>query len=152
MSTWTKQTGFPIVTVSSEQVGNDRRLHLAQMRFFSNGSEGDDTLWQIPLSMSTSASPNKAVHSYLMKDRTAEVTIKNVAPGDWVKLNVGTVGYYRVEYSPEMLAQFAPAIREKSLAPLDRLGLLDDLFARVRLCYISLSVTPTEIHHYLHSN
>jgi puromycin-sensitive aminopeptidase len=41
------------------------------------------------------------------------------------------VGFYRTQYPPEMLAQFVGAIHEKSLPPLDRLGLLDDLFAMV---------------------
>lgn len=47
-------------------------------------------------------------------------------------MNPGTVGYYRVRYTPEMLAQLIPAIRAKTLPPLDRLGVVDDLFALVR--------------------
>lgn len=42
------------------------------------------------------------------------------------------VGYYRVRYSPQVLAQFIPAIEDKSMSPLNRLGLLNDLYATVR--------------------
>ena len=47
-------------------------------------------------------------------------------------MNAGTFGYYRVQYSPEVLANFIPAIESKQMPPLDRLGLLDDLFALVQ--------------------
>jgi len=68
----------------------------------------------------------------VLETRSSEVTLKNIEPQEWVKLNPGTVGFYRTQYPPEMLAQFVGAIREKSLPPLDRLGLLDDLFAMVQ--------------------
>lgn len=45
------------------------------------------------------------------------------------QINPGTVGYYRVRYPAKVLEQFVPAIMKKTLSPLDRLGLVDDLFA-----------------------
>jgi puromycin-sensitive aminopeptidase len=48
------------------------------------------------------------------------------------QLNSGTVGFYRVHYPSEILAQFLPAIESKQLPPLDRLGLVDDIFALVQ--------------------
>ena len=51
---------------------------------------------------------------------------------EWVKLNPGTIGFYRTHYPAEMLHLLKPAVKNKVLPPLDRLGLLDDLFALVR--------------------
>jgi puromycin-sensitive aminopeptidase len=67
-----------------------------------------------------------------MDQRTMQVTIPDVGENDWVKLNPGTVGYYRVRYTPEVLSQLIPAIQGKTLPPLDRLGILDDTFALVQ--------------------
>jgi len=41
------------------------------------------------------------------------------------------VGFYRCLYTDETLENFIPNIKDKSLPPLDRLGLQDDLFALV---------------------
>lgn len=67
----------------------------------------------------------------MIETRQCTVTIPNVAPDDWIKLNQGTSGFYRTNYPPVMLQQFMPSIENKSLPPLDRLGILDDLFALV---------------------
>lgn len=45
---------------------------------------------------------------------------------------VGQVGYYRTRYPAAMLEQLVRAVRDGSLPPLDRLGLLDDCFALVQ--------------------
>ncbi|RLO02261.1 hypothetical protein DYB28_014507, partial [Aphanomyces astaci] len=48
MNTWTKQTGFPVVTLSRTP---DGALSLAQTRFFSDPSvvDPDDSRWDLPL-------------------------------------------------------------------------------------------------------
>ncbi|KAG6444849.1 puromycin-sensitive aminopeptidase [Manduca sexta] len=132
MSTWTKQMGFPVVEVNSEQKGRDRVLTLTQRKFCADGSQGDDTLWMVPISISTQEHPSKVALSMVLEKRTQEVVLKDVAEDSWVKLNPGTVGYYRTRYPASMLAQLVPAIRDGSLPPLDRLGLLDDCFALVQ--------------------
>lgn len=57
------------------------------------------------------------------------VTVCEMKESDWVKLNPGTMDYYRVLYPPEMLAKFVPAIEDLSMPVLDRIGLLHDLHA-----------------------
>ena len=41
------------------------------------------------------------------------------------------MGFYRTQYTSEMLDALLPAIRDGSLPPRDRLGLQNDLFALV---------------------
>ncbi|XP_049545887.1 puromycin-sensitive aminopeptidase isoform X2 [Anopheles darlingi] len=133
MSTWIKQMGFPVVRVlsSSPLDGNRRLLKIAQEKFCADGCQPKEPFrWMIPINVSTPKSSN-AVSTVLESD-TADITVEGVGPDDWVKINPGTVGYYRTQYPADMLEQFIPAIKDGSLPPLDRLGLIDDLFALVQ--------------------
>ena len=87
----------------------------------------------IPITFSTSKAPGEVVENCVLDSKTIQVVLRNISKNDWVKVNPGTVGYYRTQYPPEMLEKFVPAIKDKSLPPLDRLGLLDDLFAMASL-------------------
>lgn len=88
-------------------------------------------VWHIPVQASTSSAPSKVAAECVLTTATGTLTLRGVAADEWVKLNPGTVGFYRTRYPSDMLARFTPAIRDKTLPPLDRLGLLDDLFALV---------------------
>ncbi|KAK3888299.1 hypothetical protein Pcinc_007638 [Petrolisthes cinctipes] len=137
MSTWTKQTGFPMITVASHQDGDNRVLTLTQQRFLADGSAGDSSQWMVPISISTQEDPSKVAQELLLESRTMQVVLENVSESTWVKLNPGTVGYYRTQYPPEMLTQLIPAIQDKCLPPLDRLGVFNDLFSMVQAGHTS---------------
>ncbi|XP_046837634.1 puromycin-sensitive aminopeptidase isoform X1 [Vespa velutina] len=138
MSTWTKQQGFPIVKVEYRQEGNDRILSLSQERFLADGSvDTDNQTWIVPISVSTSKQPKETVLSALMDEKTKEFVLKDVPEGTWLKINPGAIGFYRTRYSPEAMSLFLPAIKDHTLPPLDRLGLLDDLFAMVQAGHAS---------------
>lgn len=133
MSTWTQQQGFPVIKVEQRQNGDDRILTLTQQRFFSTGSpDHENRKWMIPICISTSKNPNETFMKTVMSDKTMEITLPNVPEGTWVKLNPGTVGFYRTCYSSDMLSLLLPSVKDRSLPPLDRLGLVDDLFAMVQ--------------------
>ena len=42
------------------------------------------------------------------------------------------MGFYRTSYAPDLLKQLVIAIGQQTLPPLDRLGLVDDVFALVQ--------------------
>ncbi|XP_072390827.1 puromycin-sensitive aminopeptidase [Diabrotica undecimpunctata] len=141
MSFWTKQKGFPVVKVTQQPAGDGGgvKLALSQSKFTADGSSpaDEDYLWMIPISISTSKQPSKEVVCIVLTTRTAEIVVPDVGKTDWIKINPGTIGFYRTQYTPEMLEKFIPAIRDRSLPPLDRLGLLDDLFAMVKAGHTS---------------
>ncbi|XP_030380282.1 puromycin-sensitive aminopeptidase [Scaptodrosophila lebanonensis] len=134
MSTWIKLKGFPVVSVESEQSGSSKRiLRLTQRKFTADGSKPDgDYLWVIPITVSTSRNPNEIAKTFLLDQPSMEVVLDDVQPNDWIKINPGTVGYYRTRYSKEMLEKLLPAVYKMELPPLDRLGLIDDMFAMVQ--------------------
>lgn len=103
MASWTKQKGFPLISVDQKQDGTNRILTLSQSKFNGNGkvSEAEkDSTWMIPVTVITASSPNTAVLAPVLSNRTAEVVVPNVPTSDWVKLNQDSVGVYRVQYSP----------------------------------------------------
>ncbi|BET03125.1 Aminopeptidase [Nesidiocoris tenuis] len=133
MSSWTKQMGFPVIRVTaSEQDGDSRILTVTQEKFVADNSESDNWLWMVPLTFSVKGREEEVCHSEVLETRTAKIRIPNVPEGAWVKLNPGTNGVYRVQYPQNLLDQLIPAIEDKSLPPLDRLGIVDDLFALVK--------------------
>lgn len=135
MSTWIKQMGFPVVKVTSRQLsGNKRTITLEQNKFCADATTVSDnkSQWMIPISISTSKAPKSIAYSTVLDKQSHDITLDNVGENDWVKINPGTVGYYRTLYTSEMIEQFTPSITDMTLPPLDRLGLIDDLFALVQ--------------------
>lgn len=131
MRTWIKQMGFPVVKITKNvQEKNGRRLTLEQTKFTADGSVDEKPLWMIPINISTPKSEN--AYTTVLDKKETEVLIEGVTDKDWIKINPGTIGYYRTQYPSQMLEQFVSAIKNKSLPPLDRLGLQDDLFALVQ--------------------
>ncbi|KAL3855249.1 hypothetical protein ACJMK2_014465 [Sinanodonta woodiana] len=139
MTTWTKQMGFPVIKVTESQENNKRILMISQEKFCANGKipEGDKSHWIVPISICTSQNPDQPVQTILLESKSTKVTLNDVQPGDWVKLNYRSVGVYRVQYTSEMLQALIPAVKDKSLPPRDRLGLLSDLFALARAGLLS---------------
>ncbi|KAL8585740.1 hypothetical protein ACOMHN_056369 [Nucella lapillus] len=144
MNTWTSQKGFPVIKVSQKQDGKKRILTLEQEKFCADGKQAGDGCnykWMVPISVSTDSSPDKPVSTILMNNNKATVTLTDIKPEEWIKVNTDTVGVYRVQYSSDMLDLLIPAIKNKSLPPKDRLGLQNDLYALARAgCYSAVEV------------
>ncbi|PFX27024.1 Puromycin-sensitive aminopeptidase [Stylophora pistillata] len=132
METWTKQMGYPVLSVTAEQKGDSREVAITQDKFFADGVSQGSYHWQVPVSVSSSANPRESVASTLLDQKSCALTVSGVKPDQWVKLNPGQVGFYRVQYSSDMLELLLPAIKDNSLPPRDRLGLENDLFALCR--------------------
>lgn len=141
MSTWTKQMGFPLLSVKQRQNGSSRVVQFSQRRFLvDSANNNDDSLWCVPVSVSTAADPRRVV-SFLVDERTKEVTLENVPEDCWVMVNPGTIGFYRTRYDAESLRLLIPSIMDQSLPPLDRFGIFGDCFALAR----SGQVSTTEV-------
>ncbi|XP_051165800.1 puromycin-sensitive aminopeptidase [Leptopilina boulardi] len=144
MPTWTKQQGFPLVQVEQRREENNVIVTFRQKRFLPDNLMGDDAenyLWSIPLRVSTAQNPDKLLDNILLSEETQQLVIKDVPKETWIKINTGTIGFYRTVYSSDMLQLFQPAIKNRTLQPLDRLGLLDDLFAITQAGHNEISTT-----------
>ncbi|KAL3989469.1 Peptidase M1 family protein [Acanthocheilonema viteae] len=133
MSTWTKQMGYPLVIVSQKIDGNKRILKMSQERFLADGTNDEkNSLWEIPITISVSSEPKKIKERILLKEFEQDVTINDVDPKDWIKINVATTGFYRVLYSHDMLQALLSDFSTKKIPVLDRFGIANDMFALVK--------------------
>uniref|UniRef100_A0A665U0B7 Aminopeptidase n=1 Tax=Echeneis naucrates TaxID=173247 RepID=A0A665U0B7_ECHNA len=139
MGSWTKQMGFPIIVVDQEQVSDDRILKLSQKKFCASGPHNGEECpnWMVPISICTSVDPKCTKLNVLLDRPETTITVSGVGPDQWVKINPGTVGFYRIQYSSSMLESLLPGVRDLSLQPVDRLGLQNDLFSLSRAGMIS---------------
>ncbi|XP_033222097.1 puromycin-sensitive aminopeptidase-like isoform X2 [Belonocnema kinseyi] len=130
MPTWTKQEGFPILDVKHHWQENDLVLTFSQKRFVADGStDPANNLWMIPLQITSAQSLGKVIFSSVIDERKAEFLLKNISKNTWIKVNPGTIGFYRTRYSSDLLELLVPAIKKRELPALDRLGILDDMIA-----------------------
>ncbi|XP_038635112.1 puromycin-sensitive aminopeptidase isoform X1 [Scyliorhinus canicula] len=134
MSSWTKQMGFPLIYVQEKQEGDSRVLKIFQKKFCAGGpyAGSDCPHWMVPISICTSEDVSCDNMKVLLDQPEMTITVKNVKPDQWIKLNPGTVGFCRIQYSPTMLESLLPSIRNLALPPVDRLGLQNDLFSLAR--------------------
>ncbi len=149
METWVKRTGFPLVAAHVERGDARSRLRLSQSRFlYENlqGAEADETLWQVPVRVVRPEEPQP--DTFLMTSRELQRPLElghREGAFDWVKVNGGQSGFYRVNYSEEEWRRLARAIGALELPIRDRLGLQSDAYALARAGFIPatlyLSVT-----------
>ena len=134
MSTWTTRMGYPYLQVVSEKWSSHSvEITLQQDWFLSDGSNtsaADGAVWQIPLLVASSTCVSeKAV---IMDHKVQSFTIPLAGEGDWVKINTGQQALVRVAHSAEMARRLQPAIRNRTLSPVDRAALLSDAYALAR--------------------
>jgi len=127
MSKYATQIGHPIITVTQEKSGT---LILAQQRNTPDGIlVGDEInqIWSIPIKYSTSKNPILEIDGPIMSKRVMELNVGGLGENDWININAGAAGFYRVQYSPELLNKFVPHIKSKTIPIADRMRLFTDL-------------------------
>ncbi|KAK7693088.1 hypothetical protein QCA50_002653 [Cerrena zonata] len=140
MDAWVKKKGFPVVTVTEDADG----IQVRQDRFLASGlgvGEDNKTIWTIPLNVvTTTPNGDKVVDSTaLLNTRDTFIPLDTSKP---FKLNAGTIGFFRVLYTPERLLTITREVAKgkASIFSLeDRMGLINDslAFAKAGLAPIS---------------
>jgi puromycin-sensitive aminopeptidase len=138
MNTWTKQMGYPVLSVETRQDTDNRELNIYQERFVYDSIDetglSKPSIWQVPLEVAYSGAANPAFLQ--MNDKRACLRLKGSdqpAPGrKWFKLNPSQTGFYRVKYLPEDLDNLLPVIQSLELPAVDRLGIQNDAWALCR--------------------
>lgn len=133
MDSWIYQGGYPLVSVSISD--DDRSLHLSQRRFLYAGGEGDER-WQVPVNLRYSAGGKVEKARVLLTGRSTAIDL--AGPLDWVVVNDGAWGFYRVRYEASLLRQLTTVMLSE-LSPLERLGVASDTWAAVLAGHSPLS-------------
>ncbi len=128
ISTFVMQPGVPLVSVSTSCSNGNTKVEVSQSRYFRNRellNAGSKELWQIPVCLK--AGNREKCELLTSKSQTVELT--GCAP---VYANAGARGYYHSGYDPSTLHRLA-ASAEQDLSPAERVQLIDDAWAQVRV-------------------
>ncbi|HEY9870014.1 MAG TPA: M1 family metallopeptidase, partial [Candidatus Obscuribacterales bacterium] len=126
MDSWIFQGGYPLVTV---EVKGAKSVTLFQQRFlYLAEGEPIDTTFHIPVMLRAKTKAG-VVSRKLLMDR-ATTTVDFDSDLEWLVVNEGGHGFYRVRYSPELLDRLKANLGA-ALAPMERFNLLGDTWASV---------------------
>jgi aminopeptidase N len=127
-ASFTEQDGVPLVVAETECGGPSQRLTLRQDRFViapSNAPALPGHSWQIPVAVGP-------VHGKPLPDvllqGSADVPAGDC--GDAIKVNLGDIGYYRVEYGPKNRGALLNRLAQMPVD--DRLNIVTDNWALVQ--------------------
>ncbi|KAL9026947.1 MAG: hypothetical protein Q9196_004465 [Gyalolechia fulgens] len=121
MNIWTKNIGYPVVTVE-EHTGSNT-IKVKQNRFLRTGDvrpEEDKTLFPVFLGLRTKDGVNEEL---TLSGREQEFQIPDL---DFFKLNADHSGIYRTLYSPDRLEKLGQAAKQGLLTVEDRAGMIAD--------------------------
>ncbi len=128
MHAWTTQSGFPVVSINTIKSSTT----ISQARFYINPKHPKSSHVTWPISLQAN---NLDIPELL---NTESLTIKTAKP-ETIKLNQNQTGFYRVDYDQEQLIYLGKNVKNGSLMPLDRLGILGDVFESAKAGF-----TPTK--------
>ncbi|XP_058118577.1 uncharacterized protein LOC131284057 [Anopheles ziemanni] len=132
MEPWTVQSGFPLVTVTSNANG----FTITQKRFLVNEpNHSDATLWPLPLTYATKAADFANTNPTFVMTASHEIPMANAADVEYFILNNQQVGYYRVNYDAVLWGKISKALHSENFGGihvLNRAQLVDDLFNLAR--------------------
>nr|VZI29089.1 unnamed protein product [Spirometra erinaceieuropaei] len=153
MSSWTKRTGFPVLSVRPATNCSGSHYHLAieQLRFLADGTHGDSgSEWYVPVSICDVADSSRVLVRTVVPPRSVSKDLPTMVAVPCpdgvppkVRLNPNAVGFYRVNYSDELLPPILDALGQHKLSACDRLCILSDQFALARAGHCSLTSALT---------
>ncbi|KAJ5759109.1 hypothetical protein N7520_006265 [Penicillium odoratum] len=121
MEIWTKNVGFPVVTVTENPENSS--ISVKQNRFLRTGDvrpEEDKVLYPCMLGLRTKDSIDE---NTMLTGREGEFKVPDL---DFFKLNADHSAIYRTSYSPERLRKLGQAARDGLLTVEDRAGMIAD--------------------------
>ena len=128
-ASFTEQDGVPLISAETACNGDAQRLTLRQGRFVvapARTAALPPRSWQIPVAVGKVGMAQPA--DVVLLQVSTEVPAGSC--GEAVKVNLGDIGYYRVEYGPASMAALAKALPQMS--PADRVNFLADGWAMVQ--------------------
>jgi len=133
MSSFIVQPGAPLLHVSQE---SDGQLSISQERFFNDRQllGTSQQAWTVPV-CHKSLSSESDVSCLLLQERGQQIKTSGNSP---VFANVDGHGYYRTEYEQKLRDELTKSLQTK-LTPADRISMLSDEWALMRVGRISIS-------------
>lgn len=139
MDTWTKQTGYPIITVTRNY--NNNSAEVVQRRFLTDStptklSDNDSPCWWVPLSFTTeqqldfnTTEPKEWLECDENNVAVKKELIDLPEPDEWILFNVQISGLYKVQYDDrnwDLLIEQLTGPEHEKIATLNRAELIND--------------------------
>lgn len=123
MDTWIFQAGYPLIDVKTDRDG----LVLSQriFRYLADG-DGEERIWHVPVIVRAATARGVVELTALLSEPELRVPLPDGA--DWVVVNAGGHGFYRVRYSDDLLRSLKRGL-QTDLLPVERFGLISDAWA-----------------------
>ena len=123
MDSWIFQAGYPLLSVKKE----GRGLVLTQRLFrYLQDDQAPDRKFHVPVFLRAGAKGKSIDQIVLLTDQ--ELRIELPEDSDWVVANAGGHGFYRVRYSPDLMAAVKRELQTQ-LLPVERFNLVNDTWA-----------------------
>jgi aminopeptidase N len=123
MDSWIFQPGYPLITV--EKHGRGVRLSQQIFRYLQDGSTAGQR-WYVPIFLRAGSKSGIVQQTLLLTENEQTLDFKE-AP-DWVVVNAGGHGFYRVGYSHELLDALKGSLNSQ-LSSVEKFGLVNDTWA-----------------------
>lgn len=123
MDTWVFQPGYPLISIRTE--GSDVIISQQIFRYLQDGSDLDRR-WQVPIFLR--AGTTKGVQTQTALLTSDEMRISLSASPEWVVVNAGGHGFYRVRYAQELLSRLTTNLYD-NLSAVERFNLVNDTWA-----------------------
>jgi aminopeptidase N/puromycin-sensitive aminopeptidase len=134
MPTFVQQAGMPFVALRTECNAGTTLVSVHQQRYFFDRerfkSGESKELWQVPVCLKAGGDAGAGKTCRLLTQKEARLTLPGC--GNWTLANVGAEGFYRSGYDSENLHAITTDM-EKGLTPAERIMLLGDVWASVRV-------------------
>ncbi|HEU4343354.1 MAG TPA: M1 family metallopeptidase, partial [Candidatus Binatia bacterium] len=123
MDSWIFQAGYPLISVER----NGQSLVVSQniFRYIRDG-DGPDRRWHVPIFLRAGTEQGSVHQTVLLTDKQQRIELANEP--DWVVVNAGGHGFYRVRYSADLAAALEQGLHTR-LAPVERFNLVNDTWA-----------------------
>ncbi|MGZ8530036.1 MAG: M1 family metallopeptidase [Candidatus Binatia bacterium] len=133
MDSWIFQPGYPLVSV--EISGRTLRLSQQIFRYLHDGSDSERR-WHVPIFLRAGTPAGVVSKTLLLTEKAQQVAFD--APVDWVVVNAGAHGFYRVHYSHELLTALRQGMTTQ-LTAVERFSLVNDAWAATLAGIVSLT-------------
>jgi puromycin-sensitive aminopeptidase len=125
MDSWIFQGGFPLVSVEPDEANNG--IYLSQQRFLYLPEENkEEPIFQVPVMIRAKTAKGEIRKKLILTEKRTRVELSGKL--EWVVVNDGGHGFYRVRYQPELLKSLTSKLWT-ILAPIERFNLVSDTWA-----------------------
>jgi puromycin-sensitive aminopeptidase len=133
MDSWIYQKGYPMITA---ELTTPRKLTLSQQRFFYLADSEEKQLFHVPIILELKTAKGKECKKLLLTEE--KTTLELDADLEYVIVNAGGHGFYRVRYSKPLLDGLCGHVLE-IMSPIERFNLINDTWAMTMAGHVSLA-------------